>query len=38
MVLLDRSKVPKIQSNVFFIFKLNFKLDFFQNGIRPGAL
>jgi hypothetical protein len=38
MVLLDISEVLKILFNVYFKFKLHFKLEIFQKGVRPGTL
>jgi hypothetical protein len=38
MVLSDISEVRRIPLNVYFKFKLHFKLDFFQIGVRPGTL
>jgi hypothetical protein len=35
---LDRSEFPTIPLEVYFLFKIHFELEFFQNGIRPGAL
>jgi hypothetical protein len=38
MVLLDRSEVCTIQLDVYFSFKINCKLKFFQNAVCPGSL
>jgi hypothetical protein len=38
MVLLDRPEGRTIPLDVYFSFKINFKLEFFQNVIRPGTL
>jgi hypothetical protein len=35
---LDRSEFRKIPLEVYFYFKIHFELEFFQNGVRPGAL
>jgi hypothetical protein len=35
---LDRSEFRMIPLEVYFYVKIHFKLELFQNGIRPGAL
>jgi hypothetical protein len=35
---LDRYKFRTIPHEVYFQFKIHFKLELFQNGVRPGAL
>jgi hypothetical protein len=35
---LDRSEFRTIPLEVYFKFKIHFKLELFQNGVRPGAL
>jgi hypothetical protein len=38
MVSLDRSEFRTIPLEVYFLFKIHFKLELFQNGVRLGAL
>jgi hypothetical protein len=35
---LNRSEFCMIPLEVYFYFKIHFKLELFQNGVRPGAL
>jgi hypothetical protein len=35
---LERSEFRTIPLEVYFQFKIHFKLELFQNGVRPGAL
>jgi hypothetical protein len=38
MVLFDRSEVRQILLEVYLLFKIHFSIEFFQNGVRQGAL
>jgi hypothetical protein len=37
MVLLDRSEVRMFPLDVYFLFKIHFSIEFFQNGVRLGV-